>query len=1337
MAVLPTKFNLSQPSSFVSGRPIATQDTTAIGRGVASLGQSVAAIGDDIQRQQDTVDISRAEAAKAQGLIDTTNKFTDDPDYSTFNQRAPKDTSDVVNNAANLIRNPQMREKWKLQAGTDAARVNDAIGDKARTLGKQADTVAFDDSLETQRRIYVDPQTSDEQKAAARAAIEGSIETGLKTGLLTPDAADARKKQYIEGADTNRLKLLADTNPAEVASWGMNGNPVHGAMMQVESKGNPNAVSAKGAAGLMQVTPNTGTEIAQEIGDANFPVNGTDAQKIEYLKNPDVSKKYGAYYYDKQLQKYGGDQQAALIAYNGGPTRADAWLAAGRDDSVIPKETADYYKKVQAGTDTGSPSVPGRTMADAGPTATREFLTSISSHGAHSIDTMQEGFGNKLSSLIQSAPPEIRNGLGIYSGARTPEEQAQIISSNAGKYGLDKAAWDSDVASMGPVAAGQKWASQFKASGMSAFIAKPGGSNHQNGTAADLSYNGQSLKDAPANVVNWLHQNAATYGLKFPLGNENWHIEDSSTRGGTSGYTAAPVSTAPDWVSRISPEDQQVAYQLATTKLKQNQVEARGNIETVVQNAPAAIQNTGTYTGATPTQQQFVEAYGAQEGPQKYDAFTASLDVAQSSYNFRTMSSDDIQKAVQAALPTSSGNDAALESKKYDALSQAASQTLAARKADPATYTMQAFPSVQQAWADAQTSGNYQSAMAATAAAQQQMGMTKLELLPKSVADQSVASFKNPDATDQQRLGAVTGLILSTPDQGQRQAVFKQLVDAGLPAMTEGVVEAAARGDQGAANRLLQAALVDPAKLPKSGEVKPTDIDDALYSSIWAPGQIGDASYGVGYGDASSLERAQRGSDLMKKAVQVRISQGQDLQSAVAGASKDLFGDNKVYNGSGGITANLPVPSDTDTSLLTAGLSASKTSFKAALDQQKERILTGTKPAAGPTGNFDGMVSKGNIDLAARPVVKNDDGTISTVRSMSFNEDGKEILVPTVSPDGKILSDQEAIDLYHQTGQNLGVFKNSDAADAYATALHDAQAKFYANPSSDGTRAVLDATVQNRMDDILENGVFVPAGNGVGLRDPYTGAFVTGSNGQPLTLSIDKVLDMGRTNPIGGNEPGTRYSSGQSNTGMVQPTAVQQYLKGGSVSGNEVSPEASRWMSGQPVDAQPDVKKNSTPDQGSPDLSNLSSVERGFLGALSAAESAGIGGTKLKLYNDIIQRGRTAPITESDLQPDEQEKLKALVLKQGKSEGKIDYKDYIGSGMPEDILGGFRYKVDNGAVHITDTYDFNKSKGSSWDDNSLVQALGAFTSPKNLAAAIGRKIAPDSKPGVPVKITLK
>lgn len=90
-----------------------------------------------------------------------------------------------------------------------------------------------------------------------------------------------------------------------------------------------------------------------------------------------------------------------------------------------------------------------------------------------------------------------------------------------------------------------------------------------------------------------------------------------------------------------------------------------------------------------------------------------------------------------------------------------------------------------------------------------------------------------------------------------------------------------------------------------------------------------------------------------------------------------------------------------------------------------------------------GLRQAGNIDLKSRPIVKNADGTISTVRSMSFEEDGMEVLVPTVSDDGRILGDDEAIALYHSSGKHLGKFERPEDASAYAEQLHDDQAKLY------------------------------------------------------------------------------------------------------------------------------------------------------------------------------------------------------------------------------------------------------------------------------------------------------
>lgn len=119
--------------------------------------------------------------------------------------------------------------------------------------------------------------------------------------------------------------------------------------------------------------------------------------------------------------------------------------------------------------------------------------------------------------------------------------------------------------------------------------------------------------------------------------------------------------------------------------------------------------------------------------------------------------------------------------------------------------------------------------------------------------------------------------------------------------------------------------------------------------------------------------------------------------------------------------------------------------------REEAKALLERKSASG-IASPSGIVAEGNIDLTKRPVVKNPDGTISTVRSMSFNDGQAEVLVPTVSDDGRIMSDDEAIDAYRRTGRHLGKFDTPENATAYAQHLHEDQAEMYGGRDAEPTK---------------------------------------------------------------------------------------------------------------------------------------------------------------------------------------------------------------------------------------------------------------------------------------------
>lgn len=125
---------------------------------------------------------------------------------------------------------------------------------------------------------------------------------------------------------------------------------------------------------------------------------------------------------------------------------------------------------------------------------------------------------------------------------------------------------------------------------------------------------------------------------------------------------------------------------------------------------------------------------------------------------------------------------------------------------------------------------------------------------------------------------------------------------------------------------------------------------------------------------------------------------------------------------------------------------------------EREKAL-GAQPVPQTAPVQLGNAQAGNINLDQRPVVNNPDGSISTVKSISINEDGKEILIPTISPSGQQLTDEGAIALYHRTGNHLGVFNSPEEATAAAQAISARQGVAY---GASGGLADLEAQIAAR-----------------------------------------------------------------------------------------------------------------------------------------------------------------------------------------------------------------------------------------------------------------------------------
>jgi soluble lytic murein transglycosylase len=99
--------------------------------------------------------------------------------------------------------------------------------------------------------------------------------------------------------------------------------------------------SPAGAKGLMQILPDTAQFIAKRSGGTQFEVRD--------LANPQINISYGCWYLRYLIDRYNGNEIAAVAAYNAGHEHVDAWGGSAlRTDDIQFPETKQYTQDVFA-----------------------------------------------------------------------------------------------------------------------------------------------------------------------------------------------------------------------------------------------------------------------------------------------------------------------------------------------------------------------------------------------------------------------------------------------------------------------------------------------------------------------------------------------------------------------------------------------------------------------------------------------------------------------------------------------------------------------------------------------------------------------------------------------------------------------------------------------------------------------------------------------------------------------------------------------------------------------------------------------------------------------------